>query len=92
VAQLDGLWNAERVSGALPPLWGVRKRIRGASGWTSVGPLRVPFEVSGNELHYRTPFRSFVDVLDVSADGARCTGRATFRGREFARFDLTRLA
>jgi hypothetical protein len=92
MAELDGLWNAERVSGALPPLWGVRKRISGARGWTTVGPIRVPFDVRGNELRYRAPFRSFVDVLDVSADGARCAGRATFRGREFARFDLKRLA
>jgi hypothetical protein len=75
----------------LPPLWGVRKRIRGARGETTVGPIGVPFDVRGDELHYRPPFTGFVDIVEPSSDGARCDGRATFRRREFARFEMERL-
>jgi hypothetical protein len=88
VAGLDGVWNLRRVSGALPPLWGVRKRIHGTRGETIVGPIRVPFDVRGNELHYGAPFNGFVDVVELSADGRHCDGRATFREREFARFAM----
>ena len=84
---LDGEWDVVRVSGALPPLLGVRKRIRGARGETAVGPLPgVPFDVRGLELRYRRPLSAFVDVLEPEGDGF--AGRATFRGLEFARFRL----
>lgn len=86
---LDGQWNVERVSGWLPPLLGVRKRIRGSRGETAIGPLPgVPFDVVGLELRY--PGGAFVDVLEPDADGY--AGRATFRGREFGRFRMRRLA
>jgi hypothetical protein len=87
---LDGLWDVRRVSGFLPPLAGMRKRIDGPRGRTTVGPLRVSFDVRGPELHYRAPFQGFVDVLEV-VDHDHVRGRATFRGREFARFDLRRI-
>lgn len=86
---LDGVWDVRRVGGFLPPLFGIRKRIGGARGQTVVGPVRVPFDVRGRELHYRAPFRSFVDVLEV-VDADHVRGRATFRGREFGRFELVR--
>ena len=89
MAELDGEWDVERVSGTLPPLVGVRKRIQGGRGVTAVGPLPgVPFDVRGFELRYRGPLSAFVDVLEP--DGAGFSGRATFRGREFARFRLRR--
>jgi hypothetical protein len=89
VAELDGVWDVRRTGGALPPLLGVRKRITGARGETAVGRLPgVPFRVRGLELHYRRPFRGFIDVLEPDRDGFR--GRATFRGREFGRFELRR--
>jgi hypothetical protein len=91
VAGLDGLWSVRRVSGALPPLWGVRKCIHGERGETTIGPIRVPFDMRGNELHYRAPFAGFVDIVELSPDGAHCDGRATFRRREFARFAMERL-
>ncbi|HWH04885.1 MAG TPA: DUF892 family protein [Gaiellaceae bacterium] len=85
--ELDGLWEVERVSGLLPPLLGVRKRIAGARGETAVGPLPgVPFDVSGRELRYRGPLAGFVDVLEPDAEGF--SGRALFRGAEYARFRL----
>jgi hypothetical protein len=89
MAGLDGVWDVRRTGGALPPLVGVRKRIHGTRGETAVGPLPgMPFHVRGLELHYRRPFRGFVDVLEADGDGFR--GRATFRGREFGRFELRR--
>ncbi len=89
VAALDGEWDVERVSGLLPPLLGVRKRISGARGVTVVGPLPgVPFDVRGLELHYRPPFAGIVDVLAPAGDGF--AGRVTLRGREFGRFRLKR--
>jgi ferritin-like metal-binding protein YciE len=91
VAQLDGVWNVERLGGALPPMVGVRKRISGARGETLAGRLRMPFEVRGTELHYRAPFRAFVDVLEPSDDGSVYRGRATFMGREFGQFELRRI-
>jgi hypothetical protein len=90
VTELDGVWNVKRVSGLLPPMVGVRKRIHGTSGETAVGPLPgVAFDVVGLSLRYRTPFRGFVDELEPSADGF--LGRATFHGRVFGRFALERI-
>jgi ferritin-like metal-binding protein YciE len=90
VPELDGVWDVKRTGGLLPPLLGVRKRIAGTRGTTRVGDLvGVPFDVVGLELHYRAPFDGFVDVLTPDGDGY--SGRATFRGREFGRFILTRV-
>jgi hypothetical protein len=86
---LDGDWTVERVSGLLPPLLGVTKRIAGDRGETRVaGVPAAPFAVAGLELRYRTPFRGFVDVLEPVENGF--AGRATFRGREFGRFRMRR--
>lgn len=91
MTDLDGFWRVKRLSGLLPPLVGVRKRIHGASGETAVGPLPgARFDVVGLSLRYRAPFRGFVDELQPTADGFR--GRATFRGREFGQFALERIA
>jgi len=85
---LDGEWNVERVSGWLPPLLGVRKRIEGSRGETAIGRLPgMPFQVVGPELRY--PGGWFVDVVEPEGDGY--AGRATFRGREFARFRMRRI-
>jgi hypothetical protein len=91
VAELDGVWNVKRVSGLLPPMVGVRKRISGSSGETRVGLLLgVPFDVVGRDLHYRPPFQGFVDELEPAGD--HYLGRATFRGRVFGRFALERVS
>ncbi|HWG55332.1 MAG TPA: DUF892 family protein [Gaiellaceae bacterium] len=85
--RLDGHWDVERVSGLLPPLLGVRKRIHGTRGVTAVGRLPgVAFDVVGAELRYRGPLAGFVDVLEPDGDGF--SGRALFRGAEYARFRL----
>lgn len=86
---LDGHWDVKRVGGLLPPMIGVRKRIDGARGETTLGPLRVPFRVDGLSLRYLPPFGAFVDELEPAGDGYR--GRATFRGRQLGRFALERL-
>jgi hypothetical protein len=88
VAVLDGLWNVEREGGLLPPMVGVRKRIAGARGVTTLGPLRFPFAVEGLRLRYRVP-PGLVDVLEPDADGFR--GRAFVFGREVGRFTLRRI-
>jgi ferritin-like metal-binding protein YciE len=89
MAELDGVWDVKRVSGALPPLTGVRKRIAGGRGETVAynGP-RVSFDVVGTELRYRQPFAFLVDVLEPDADGFR--GRATAFGRTYGTFELRR--
>ncbi len=85
MGELDGTWAVERVSGLLPPLFGVTKHIDGATGTTRVARVAgVPFRVDGRALRYRGPLAGFVDHLE--ADGPNFQGRATFRGREFARF------
>ena len=89
MADLDGVWNVRRVSGALPPLTGVRKRIDGDRGETVVvrGP-GVPFDVRGLELHYRAPFAFLVDRLEPDGDGF--SGTATAFGRTYGQFELRR--
>jgi len=86
---LDGVWTVERVSGALPPMVGVRKEIDGSSGVTVAGPLRMRFDVRGNELRYRAPFVGLVDRLAL-VDG-EWLGQATWFGHEFGRFRLRRV-
>jgi ferritin-like metal-binding protein YciE len=90
VSELDGVWEVRRVSGALPPMAGVRKRIAGRSGQTLVaGRIGVPFEVRGLELHYRPPLQWLVDVLEPRGDGYR--GRAVTFGRTIGEFELRRI-
>jgi hypothetical protein len=91
MAELDGVWAVERLSGVLPPLVGVRKRIRGGRGVTALGPLPgLPFDVVGGELRYRGALRGLVDVVEVDRDEA--LGTATYRGRALGRFRMRRLA
>ena len=90
MGELEGVWRVERVSGLLPPLYGVRKRIEGDHGETKVGPLPgVSFRVVGLELEYHAPLGGFVDLLEPAGDGTYA-GCATFRGREYGRFRLRR--
>jgi hypothetical protein len=91
VAELDGDWDVQRVSGALPPLVGIRKRIDGARGATVLpGGVGVPFAVVGRELRYRPPFSMVVDVLEPAVDGWH--GRATVFGRTVGEFRMSRRA
>lgn len=85
MGELDGLWEVQRVGGALPPLVGVRKRIAGHTGWTEVGRVHMPFRVEGRRLHYRGPL-PLVDELEPDAGGF--SGRAMLAGREYGRFVL----
>jgi ferritin-like metal-binding protein YciE len=90
MTELDGVWQVERAGGALPPLVGVRKSIRGARGETIAGPLRLPFRVDGRTLRYGRPFAALVDVLEPEGDGFR--GRATLAGRPYGTFTMRRIA
>jgi ferritin-like metal-binding protein YciE len=90
VGELDGVWAVERVSGALPPLYGCVKRIHGSRGTTEFPRAPgMPFEVRGLELHYRGPLGMLVDRLEPRDGGY--FGRATLLGREFGQFTLRRL-
>jgi ferritin-like metal-binding protein YciE len=87
---VDGTWDVRRTGGLLPPLLGVRKRIRGTSGTTLVlhPALGVRFDVVGNELRYRAPLAGVVDVLEPDGDGGY-DGRCTVFGRTVGRFHLS---
>ncbi len=89
MGELDGVWEVRRTGGALPPLYGIRKRIHGARGETLFGPVPAAFDVNGLELRYRPPLVGLVDVLEPDGDGFR--GRATLFGREFGQFELRRI-
>ena len=80
MAELDGEWNVRRVSGLLPPLYGVRKRIAGARGVTALVE---------RELRYRGVFSGLVDAVEPAGDGWR--GVARYRGRRLGRFAMTRV-
>ena len=86
MGELDGTWQVERVSGLLPPLVGVTKRIVGLGGSTRIGPVAARFDVEGRTLRYRAPFEGLVDHVEPEGDHLR--GRATFMGREIAQFTM----
>lgn len=78
----------------MPPMLGVRKRIRGNRGETAAGPLPgLPFRVErrGDRalLTYRPPLSMFMDELTLEAGGS-WLGRTTLGGRELGRFRLLR--
>ena len=92
--ELDGDWRVERLGGFLPPMIGVRKRIRGDRGETRIGPLPGwPFRVERHEgriaLVYRLPAPMLVDELWVGGHGS-WLGRSTLGGRELGRFRMSR--
>lgn len=82
--ELDGSWNVQRVSGALPPMVGVHKQIDGDAGYTELAGVRLPFRVEGSRLVYRG--LPLVDELEPDELGF--AGRATLAGREYGRFVL----
>jgi hypothetical protein len=88
--RLDGEWRLRRTSGLLPPLGAMRKLIDGARGWTLLGAVSVPFDVVGNELHYRFPLSGMVDVLTPDGPDS-AAGRATLFGREYGTFLMERV-
>jgi ferritin-like metal-binding protein YciE len=90
MGELDGVWKVERVGGALPPLPGCVKRIRGTHGTTEFSHVPgMPFDVRGLELHYRQPFAVLVDKLEPSDGGY--LGHATLAGIEYGQFRMRRL-
>ena len=92
MGELDGEWEVRRVSGALPPLYGVHKRIEGAGGKTLLGPLHSPFAVVGRELRYGGRLsRGLVDSVEPGEDGW-WNGVARYRGRLLGRFAMRRIA
>ena len=94
MSHLEGDWRVERLSGVLPPMLGVWKRVCGYRGETRFGPLPgVPFRLEQREeyvaLIYRPPFSMLVDELRAEADGS-WLGRTTLGGRELGQFRMIR--
>jgi hypothetical protein len=85
---LDGRWDVRRTGGVLPPMIGVGKTIGNGYGHTTLGPIRVPFEVDGLRLRYTGLLRGLVDVLQPVGDGFR--GRSYLHGLELGQFELRR--
>ena len=91
MGELDGEWEVRRLTGLLPPLYGVRKRIDGAAGLTVLGPVKAPFDVVGRELRYRGLLsRGLVDSVEPGDEGW-WNGVARYRGRRVGRFAMRRL-
>lgn len=96
VDELGGRWCLARVSGLLPPLGMLHKRIAGGRGATRLGPvLGVPFHLrageAGPELVYAGPLRLLRDRLTRRPDGG-WDGEATLLGMTIGRFRMTRPA
>jgi hypothetical protein len=94
LSDLDGDWRVERLSGLLPPMPGVWKRIRGSRGETRLGPLPgITFQVEQGEgsisLIYRRPFSMIIDKLWNESEGS-WVGQATVIGVELGRFRMSR--
>jgi ferritin-like metal-binding protein YciE len=94
LGSLEGDWRVERVDGLLPPMVGVRKRIRGGRGETRAGPLLAwPFRVERRQeqftLVYYPPFSGLVDEVRAAPDGS-WLGRSVLGGRELGRFRMVR--
>lgn len=87
---LAGRWRVARTGGLLPPLGGVRKEIEGTTGWTVLGPLRLPFDASDGRLRDRAPLRGLVDVLEPDGPDA-FRGRALVFGVQYGTFRMERL-
>ena len=91
MGELDGEWEVRRVSGALPPLYFVRKRIDGSAGVTLLGIVGAPFDVVGRELRYKGALsRGLVDTVEPGEDGW-WDGVARYRGRLLGRFAMRRI-
>jgi ferritin-like metal-binding protein YciE len=93
-SELEGDWRVERLGGLLPPMVGVRKRIRGDRGETRAGPLPGwPFRVERRggrvALVYGAPFSGLVDEVRAQPDGS-LLGRSVLAGRELGRFRMFR--
>lgn len=93
---IEGSWRLDRLSGALPPLAGARKEIRGDRGETRFGPFPgVSFRVEEREdclaLVYRPPFSMLVDEVREESEGS-WIGKATLGGRAFGEFRMVRIS
>ncbi len=85
--ELDGVWDVQRTSGALPPMRGiVRKRIGNGRGRTIAFGVSLPFGVEGLTLRY--PLGLVDELVPDGADAYN--GTTKLFGRVVGTFRLTR--
>jgi hypothetical protein len=92
--ELEGEWRIERLGGLLPPMVGIRKRIRGARGETRLAilplwPFRVERRTGRVALAYSPPLSLLVDELRPEARGS-WLGRTVIGSLELGRFRMIR--
>lgn len=89
---IEGEWRVDRLSGFLPAMAGVQKRIHAGSGETWIGPLpvwsfRCEPKKEGVALIYRWPFSGLVDEVRPESGGA-WIGRSKLLGVELGTFRM----
>jgi hypothetical protein len=94
--ELEGRWQVERLSGALPPMVAVHKEIHAKRGETRFGHLLgLRFRIEEREdcpaLIYRSPFSMLVDELRKQTEDS-WLGEMTLGGRALGRFRMTRVS
>jgi len=94
--ELEGRWQVERLSGALPSMGAVHKEIHGKRGETRFGHfLALPFRIEQREdcsaLVYRWPFSILVDKVRKRTEDS-WLGETTLGGRTCGRFRMTRVS
>jgi hypothetical protein len=94
--ELEGRWRVERLSGALPPMVAVHKKIHGKRGETRFGHfLALPFRIEQREdcpaLVYRLSFSTLVDEVRKQTEDS-WLGETILGGRALGRFRMTRVS
>jgi hypothetical protein len=94
--ELEGRWQVERLSGALPPMVAVHNRNHGKRGETRFGHLLgLRFRIEEREdcpgLVYRPPFSMLVDGMSESRRKTH-GGEMTLGRRARGRCRMTRVS
>ena len=94
--ELEGRWQVERLSGALPSMVAVHKEVHGKRGETRFGHLLgLRFRIEEREdcpaLVYRPPFSMQVDEVRKQTEDSWLV-ETPLEGRALGRFRMTRVS